>query len=289
MALGGAALGGRRQLLTPDNKKAAFDSAGGLTSLNTLRTMAVTRQVDVPGPDRLRVRQPVQLGQDRDAGHRAVGPVRRSPTCKYGVQVMPSYPGTSGGHQTISGPGQLGDLQQRRGAGGRGREVPALADRAGPGQVLLAARPATCRPGSRWPTRPGSTSRWTPRCPASSTFIANLANVKQARPQIPSYPKISTILGNMIVSVLLGKSQPQAALAAAAQQVNQVLAGCGLTGWRLTRRTAGAAPAAGRPGRPAVGRPGRDGLRAVHRVGVRHARPSRSSCCSARCRSSGRR
>ena len=28
----------------------------------------------------------------------------------------------------------------------------------------------------------------------------------------------------MIVSVLLGKSQPQAALAAAAQQVNQVLA-----------------------------------------------------------------
>ncbi len=23
---------------------------------------------------------------------------------KYGVQVMPSYPGTSGGHQTISGP-----------------------------------------------------------------------------------------------------------------------------------------------------------------------------------------
>ena len=48
--------------------------------------------------------------------------------------------------------------------------------------------------------------------------------MKQARPQIPQYPKISTILGTMIVSVLLGKSQPQAALTAAAQQVNQALA-----------------------------------------------------------------
>jgi multiple sugar transport system substrate-binding protein len=56
------------------------------------------------------------------------------------------------------------------------------------------------------------------------TFIANLSNVKQARPQITQYPKISTILGNMVVSVLLGKAQPQAALDSAAQQVNQALA-----------------------------------------------------------------
>jgi len=60
--------------------------------------------------------------------------------------------------------------------------------------------------------------------PGVGAFIANLANVKQARPQIPQYPKISTILGSMVVSVLLGKSQPQAALTAAAQQVDQVLA-----------------------------------------------------------------
>jgi multiple sugar transport system substrate-binding protein len=57
-----------------------------------------------------------------------------------------------------------------------------------------------------------------------SAFVANLANVKQSRPQIPQYPKISQVLGNMIVSVLLGKSQPQAALTSAAQQVNQILA-----------------------------------------------------------------
>jgi multiple sugar transport system substrate-binding protein len=60
--------------------------------------------------------------------------------------------------------------------------------------------------------------------PGVGTFISNLGNVKQARPQIPQYPKISQVLGMMIVSVLLGKSQPQAALTAAAQQVNQILA-----------------------------------------------------------------
>jgi maltose-binding protein MalE len=49
--------------------------------------------------------------------------------------------------------------------------------------------------------------------------------VKQARPQIMQYPAISTILGNMVLSVLLGKSTPQAALASAASQVNQALAG----------------------------------------------------------------
>jgi multiple sugar transport system substrate-binding protein len=61
--------------------------------------------------------------------------------------------------------------------------------------------------------------------PGVSTFVNNLGNVKQARPQITQYPKISTILGTMVVSVLLGKSQPQAALDSAAQQVNQALAG----------------------------------------------------------------
>ena len=60
--------------------------------------------------------------------------------------------------------------------------------------------------------------------PGVDTFITNLGNVKQARPQIATYPQISQMLGTMIVSVLLGKSQPQAALTSAAQQVNQALA-----------------------------------------------------------------
>jgi multiple sugar transport system substrate-binding protein len=61
--------------------------------------------------------------------------------------------------------------------------------------------------------------------PGDAAFVQNLAEVKQARPQITQYPKISTILGTMIVSVLLGQSQPQAALTSAAAQVNAALAG----------------------------------------------------------------
>jgi multiple sugar transport system substrate-binding protein len=60
--------------------------------------------------------------------------------------------------------------------------------------------------------------------PGVSTFIANLGNVRQSRPQIATYPKISQALGTMVVSVLLGKATPQAALSTGEQQVNQILA-----------------------------------------------------------------
>jgi multiple sugar transport system substrate-binding protein len=73
-------------------------------------------------------------------------------------------------------------------------------------------------------TAPGFLQQMDKSLPGVDTFITNLGNVRQARPQTPAYPKVSQILGNMIVSVLLGKSQPQAALTSAAQQVNQALA-----------------------------------------------------------------
>jgi multiple sugar transport system substrate-binding protein len=58
-------------------------------------------------------------------------------------------------------------------------------------------------------------------------FIKNLGNVKQARPQIATYPQISQVLGTMIVSVLLGKAEPKPALDQAAAKVNSILAGSG--------------------------------------------------------------
>src|SRR5262249_60585088 len=63
---------------------------------------------------------------------------------------------------------------------------------------------------------PGFLQQMDQGLPGVDTFVTNLGNVKQARPQLPTYPKISTILGQMIVSVLLGKAQPQAPLASAA-------------------------------------------------------------------------
>ena len=64
------------QILKPGNTKAAFDSPAGLQALTTLRDMAVTDHSMYLDPTDSAVRQPVQLGQDRHAGDRAVGPVR---------------------------------------------------------------------------------------------------------------------------------------------------------------------------------------------------------------------
>ena len=145
------------------------------------------------------------------------------PDVDYGVQVMPSYPGTSAGHQTISGPDNWVVFNN-------GSSKVSAAEQF----LLWLTAPAQVKAFSLatgdLPTRTsvadasGFDQQMNKMLPGVDTFISNLANVKQARPQISQYPQISTILGNMVVSVLLGKSTPQAALASAASQVNAVLA-----------------------------------------------------------------
>ena len=210
------------QLLTPDNKKAAFDSPAGLASLNTLRTMAVTDKSMYLDPSDSAYGNLFNSGK---IGMLVTGPwdLATFNNVKYGVQVMPSYPGSAAGHQTISGPDNWVIFNN-------GPARTAAAE-----QFLLWLTAATqdkyfaVQTGDL-PIRQSVgndasvTQQMNTAVPGMAAFISNLGNVKQARPQIPQYPKISTILGNMIVSVLLGKSQPQAALTAAAQQVDQALA-----------------------------------------------------------------
>ena len=210
------------QLLSADGKKAAFDSAAGLTSLETLRTMAVTDKSMYLDPTDNAYANLFNSGK---IGMLVTGPWDLSafPNVHYGVQVMPSYPGTDGGHQTISGPDNWVVFNN-------GTDRAAAAEQF----ILWLTAPAQVRYFSLQtgdlPTRKSVgdqasvSQRMNAALPGVGIFVANLANVRQARPQIPQYPKISQILGTMVVSVLLGKSQPQAALDAAAQQVNQVLA-----------------------------------------------------------------
>jgi multiple sugar transport system substrate-binding protein len=136
---------------------------------------------------------------------------------------MPSYPGASGGDQTISGPDNW------------------VAFNNGSSQVSAAEQFLL------WLTAPAQVKTWSLQTgnlpirasvagmsgfaqqmdsmqPGMSTFIDNLGNVKQSRPQIATYPQISQVIGTMVDSVLLGKATPQAALAAAASQVDSILA-----------------------------------------------------------------
>jgi multiple sugar transport system substrate-binding protein len=209
-------------LLTADNKKAAFDSAAGLASLNTLRSLALTDHSMYLDPTDSAYANLFNSGK---IGMLVTGPWDLSafPNVHYGVQVMPSYPGASGGHQTISGPDNWVVFNNS-----------AARVSAAENFILWLTAPAQIKyfalQTGDLPTRQsvgnaaGFGQQMNTALPGVDAFISNLANVKQARPQIPQYPKISQILGNMVVSVLLGKSQPQAALDSAAQQVNQVLA-----------------------------------------------------------------
>jgi multiple sugar transport system substrate-binding protein len=210
------------QLLTPDNKKAAFDSAAGLASLNTLRPMAVTDKSMYLDPSDSTYSNLFNSGK---IGMLVTGPWDLSafPAVKYGVQVMPAYPGTTGGHQTISGPDNWVIFNNSPARVAAAEQF--LLWLTAPAQVKYWAVQTGNLPSRQSVGDSAAvTQQMNAALPGVGAFIANLANVKQARPQISQYPKISTILGNMVVSVLLGKSQPQAALTAAAQQVDQALA-----------------------------------------------------------------
>ncbi len=209
-------------LLAPGDKKAAFDSAAGLTSLDTLRTMAVTDHSMYLDPTDSAYANLFNSGK---IGMLVTGPWDLSafPNVHYGVQIMPAFPGTSGGHQTISGPDNW--VIFNNGATRVAAAEKFLLWLTAPAQVKYFSLHTGDLPirGSVADAS-GFSQQMNAALPGVSTFISNLHNVRQARPQIPQYPKISQILGNMVVSVLLGKSQPAAALSAAAQQVNQVLA-----------------------------------------------------------------
>jgi multiple sugar transport system substrate-binding protein len=210
-------------LLSADNKKAAFDSAAGLASLETLRTMAVTDKSMYLDPTDSAYANLFNSGK---VGMLVTGPWDLSafPNVKYGVQIMPSYPGASGGHQTISGPDNW--VIFNNGATHESAAEKFLIWLDAPAQVKYFSLKTGNLPIRASVAADASLSQQMDAAlPDVSTFTANLSNVKQARPQITQYPQVSTILGTMIVSVLLGKSQPQAALDTAAQQVNAVLAG----------------------------------------------------------------
>jgi len=210
------------QLLTPDNKQAAFNSMAGLTSLTTLQDLATAKSVYLDPTDQ----EYANLFNSGKIGMLVTGPwdLASFTNVKYGVQIMPSYPGASGGHQTISGPDNWVIFDNSSAKTAAAEKF-----------LLWLTAPAQVKSFSEatgdLPTRAsvansaGFTDKMDATLPGVSTFIANLSNVKQARPQIIQYPKISTILGNMVNSVLLGKAQPPTALNLAAKQVNQVLAG----------------------------------------------------------------
>jgi multiple sugar transport system substrate-binding protein len=207
-------------ILTPDNTHAAFNSPAGLTALTMLQDLAVTDKsmfVDIQNSGKADT-----LFNSGKIGMVITGPweLASYPDADYGVQIMPAFPG--GNHQTISGPDNWVMFDN-----GQARVDAAwtfLQWFTAPQQVL-----ADSLADGHLPTRASvvsmpAFSSFATKYPDIDVFAENLSNVQKARPQIEAYPKISAALGQAIVAVLLGQSQPADALATAAQQTDQILA-----------------------------------------------------------------
>jgi multiple sugar transport system substrate-binding protein len=205
-------------ILTPDGKHAAFDSAAGVKALTLLQSLAQRHAIYLDnGSDNY-----LGLFTSGHIGMLWTGPWDLSTITaskvSYGVQILPG----DVNHQTISGPDNW---------------------------VVFNNGPAHTQAAwefLKWFTSPAIDLKWSimtgdlpirasvanqpgykqfvSRYPGVGVWVQNLGNATQSRPVLTVYPKISTVIGQAVQSVLLLKAQPQQALSQAAQQVNGILA-----------------------------------------------------------------
>ena len=203
-------------ILTPDGKKAAFDSAAGVKALTHLQKMAVKDKSVY-----------LDSGNDNyanlfNSGRIAMlytGPwdLGSFPNVDYGVQILPR----DKNHQTIAGPDNwvLFDNGKERADAAwtfmkwflSAKEHMNLA--LGTGQLPIRASEM----------KQPKYKLYVKKYKGIDTFVANLTNAKKARPVTDKYPRISEAVGQAVQSVLLGKAEPKQALDQAAKKVDAIL------------------------------------------------------------------
>ena len=203
-------------ILTPDGKKAAFDSPAGVKALTLLQTMAVKdRSVYLDsGNDNY-----ANLFNSGHIGMLFTGPwdLGSFPNVDYGVQILPG----DKNHQTIAGPDNwvlFNNGTQRADAAWNFMKWFLST------KVHLSFALATGDlPLRKSELKQPAYTTFVKRYKGIGTFVANLANATKVRPTTEKYPRISEAIGQAVQSVLLGKAQPQAALDQAAGKVDAIL------------------------------------------------------------------
>ena len=207
-------------LLTPDNTKAAFDSAAGKAALQQLADMAVTDKsvyLDQGNGNYL------NLFNSGKIAMLWTGPWDLSSInadVPYGVTYLPGY---NGNHETISGPDlyMLFDHSASRSQSAFDFVTWLTSAK----QHLKFAIATGDLPLRQSETQLPGYQTFLKKFPAEKVFVSNLDNVKHIRPNIAAYGQVSTIIGTMVQSVLLGQASPDQALSDAASQVDAALAG----------------------------------------------------------------
>jgi multiple sugar transport system substrate-binding protein len=204
-------------ILTPDGKKAAFDSPAGVKALTLLQQMAVKdRSVYLDsGNDNY-----ANLFNSGRIAMLYTGPwdLASFPNVDYGVQILPG----DRNHQTISGPDNW--VVFNNGSARVKAAVTFLKWLTSPAIDLKWSLMTGDLPIRSDVTKLPGYAQFNKKYPGVGVWVQNLNNAVQSRPVITTYPKISTAVGQAVQSVLLGKAQPQQALNQAASQVNGILA-----------------------------------------------------------------
>jgi len=202
-------------ILTPDNKQAAFNSAQGVEALTILGEMAtVDKSIYIDTTN-----QKIQQTFNNDhIGMLVTGPwdLAGFPDVDFGVQVLPAN------HQTISGPDNwviLNNGQDRVNASWT--FIKWFTDAK---QQMYYDLQTGALPIRQSQQKQPDFQAYLTKYPGTDLFVANMSNAVKARPTIPQYSKISGYMGTAIVSVLLGKADAKTALDQAAQQTNAALA-----------------------------------------------------------------
>jgi multiple sugar transport system substrate-binding protein len=202
-------------ILTPDNKQAAFNSTQGVQALTMLGDMATVDKSVYVDTTNTKIQSTFNNGH---IGMLVTGPwdLPGFPDVSFGVQVMPAN------HQTISGPDNwvlLDNGPERVNAAWQ--FIKWFTDAK---QQMYYDQQTGALPIRQSQQQQPDFKAYLGKYPGTDVFVANMGNATKARPTIPQYSKISGFMGTAIVSVLLGKSDAKTALDQAAQQTNAVLA-----------------------------------------------------------------
>ena len=204
-------------ILTPDQKHAAFNSPAGVAAATLLQQMAtVDHSIYLDNGNG----NYANLFNSGKIAMLFTGPWDLSgfPDVDYGIQILPG----NENHQTISGPDQWVMLDN--GDDRRNAAWAFLKWFTSPTEAMQWSLATGDLPIRSSQTQTPDYPKYTAKYPGIATFVDNEQNALKARPVLPTYNEISQAMGQAIQAILLGKAQPQQALDQAAQQVDQVLA-----------------------------------------------------------------
>jgi multiple sugar transport system substrate-binding protein len=202
-------------ILTPDGKKAAFDSPAGVKALTLLQHMARDKSIYFDSGNG----NYANLFNSGRIAMLYTGPWDLSSftNVDYGVQILPG----DKNHQTIAGPDNwvLFDNGKERANAAWAFMKWFMSTK----QHLKLAIATGQLPVRRSELKQPGYKTYTKKYTGIKTFVANLLNAKKVRPVDARYPRISEAVGQAVQAVLLGKADPKKALDDAAGKVDSIL------------------------------------------------------------------